>query len=155
MKVYVSKETKKEDMKSTASAFLTVGIAGFLLLFLFAAGILPLHVADYMKVMLSIVMGIMFFIFLLVGIHSLRQYQTLKRQSVQEQDVETTVKNWFLDHVSREDLDCSGADNDSLYFERYARMESLIRGQFPNLEESFLDHLIEDLYSDFFEENQK
>ena len=34
MKVYVSKETKKEDMRSTAYAFLSVGILGLLLLVL-------------------------------------------------------------------------------------------------------------------------
>ena len=88
MKVYVSKETKKEDMRSTAYAFLSVGILGLLLLVLLWAGILTVQLADYMKVMLTVVMGAMFLVFLVVGIQSLRQYQSLKTQSEKEQDLE-------------------------------------------------------------------
>ncbi len=68
MKVYVSKETKKEDMKSTAYAFLSVGILGLLLLALLWAGILTVQLAEYMKVMLTVVMGAMFLVFVVVGI---------------------------------------------------------------------------------------
>lgn len=44
-------------------------------------------------------------------------------------------------------------DGANLYYERYEKMESMIRSAYPNLEETFLDHLIEELYADFFEEN--
>jgi heme/copper-type cytochrome/quinol oxidase subunit 4 len=63
MKVYVSKESKKEETKSTAYSFLLVSILGFIALILFATGVLPIHVADYMKIMLCVVMGVMFLIF--------------------------------------------------------------------------------------------
>ena len=59
MKVYVSKESKKEETKSTAYSFLLVSVFGFIALILFATGVLPVHVADYMKIMLCIVMGVM------------------------------------------------------------------------------------------------
>ena len=52
MKVYVSKESKKEETKSTAYSFLLVSVFGFIALILFATGVLPVHVADYMKIML-------------------------------------------------------------------------------------------------------
>ena len=55
MKVYVSKESKKEETKSTAYSFLLVSVFGFIALILFATGVLPVHVADYMKIMLCIV----------------------------------------------------------------------------------------------------
>ena len=57
MKVYVSKESKKEETKSTAYSFLLVSVFGFIALILFATGVLPVHVADYMKIMLCIVMA--------------------------------------------------------------------------------------------------
>lgn len=153
MKVYVSKETKKADMRSTAYAFLSVGILGLLLLVLLWAGILTVQLADYMKVMLTVVMGAMFLVFLVVGIQSLRQYQSLKTQSEKEQDLENEIKKWFSDHFDASEWDNFASDGANLYYERYEKMESMIRSAYPNLEETFLDHLIEELYADFFEEN--
>ena len=81
MKVYVSKESKKEETKSTAYSFLLVSVFGFIALILFATGVLPVHVADYMKIMLCIVMGVMLLIFFVIGIVSLRQLKTLGTQA--------------------------------------------------------------------------
>ena len=106
-----------------------------------------------MKVMLTVVMGAMFLVFVIVGIQSLRQYQTLKNQSEKEQDLENEVKKWFSDHFDTSEWDNFASDGANLYYERYEKMESMIRSAYPNLEETFLDHLIEELYADFFEEN--
>ena len=140
-------------MKSTAYTFLSVAILGLLLLALLWAGILTVQLADYMKVMLTVVMGAMFLVFMVVGIQSLRQYQTLKNQSEKEQDLENEVKKWFSDHFDTSEWDNFASDGANLYYERYEKMESMIRSAYPNLEETFLDHLIEELYADFFEEN--
>ena len=86
MKVYVSKESKKEETKSTAYSFLLVSVFGFIALILFATGVLPVHVADYMKIMLCIVMGVMLLIFFVIGIVSLRQLKTLGTQAEKEND---------------------------------------------------------------------
>lgn len=56
--------TKYEDMKSTAYSFILVGAAGIILLVLIFTGMIPLEFAAYMKSMMGIVMGGMFFIFL-------------------------------------------------------------------------------------------
>ena len=80
MKVYVSKESKKEETKSTAYSFLLVSVFGFIALILFATGVLPVHVADYMKIMLCIVMGVMLLIFFVIGIVSLRRKHLARRQ---------------------------------------------------------------------------
>lgn len=44
---------------------------------------------------MTVVMGAMFLVFLVVGIQSLRQYQSLKTQSEKEQDLENEIKKWF------------------------------------------------------------
>ena len=118
-----------------------------------ALGILTVQLADYMKVMLTVVMGAMFLVFLVVGIQSLRQYQSLKTQSEKEQDLENEIKKWFSDHYDASEWDNFVSDEANLYYERYEKMESMIRSAYPDLEETFLDHLIEELYADFFEEN--
>ena len=75
------RNTKKEETKSTAYSFLLVSVFGFIALILFATGVLPVHVADYMKIMLCIVMGVMLLIFFVIGIVSLRQLKTLGTQA--------------------------------------------------------------------------
>lgn len=77
----------------------------------------------------------------------------IKNQSEKEQDLENEVKKWFSDHFDTSEWDNFASDGANLYYERYEKMESMIRSAYPNLEETFLDHLIEELYADFFEEN--
>lgn len=158
MKVYVSKESKKEETKSTAYSFLLVSIFGFIALILFATGALPVHVADYMKIMLCIVMGAMLLIFFVIGIVSLRQLKTLGTQAEKENDLSSEIISWFTSTYSAEDIDESMDEkvfDQDLYFKRYEIMTRFLSKQYPDLEETFLDHLVEELYGKLFEENTK
>ena len=183
MKVYVSKESKKEETKSTAYSFLLVSVFGFIALILFATGVLPVHVADYMKIMLCIVMGVMLLIFFVIGIVSLRQLKTLGTQAEKENDSETMghdvslleenppiekkpepadfsseIISWFTSTYSAKDIDESMDEevfDQDLYFKRYEIMTRFLSKQYPDLEETFLDHLVEELYGNLFEENTK
>lgn len=158
MKVYVSKESKKEETKSTAYSFLLVSVIGFIALILFATGALPVHVADYMKIMLCIVMGAMLLIFFVIGIVSLRQLKTLGTQAEKENDLSSEIISWFTSTYSAEDIDESMDEevfDQDLYFKRYEIMTRFLSKQYPDLEETFLDHLVEKLYGNLFEENTK
>lgn len=158
MKVYVSKESKKEETKSTAYSFLLVSVIGFIALILFATGALPVHVADYMKIMLCIVMGAMLLIFFVIGIVSLRQLKTLGTQAEKENDLSSEIISWFTSTYSAKDIDESMDEevfDQDLYFKRYEIMTSFLSKQYPDLEETFQDHLVEELYGNLFEENTK
>lgn len=158
MKVYVSKESKKEETKSTAYSFLLVSVFGFIALILFATGALPVHVADYMKIMLCIVMGAMLLIFFVIGIVSLWQLKTLGTQAEKENDLSSEIISWFTSTYSAEDIDESMDEevfDQDLYFKRYEIMTRFLSKQYPDLEETFLDHLVEELYGNLFEENTK
>ena len=158
MKVYVSKESKKEETKSTAYSFLLVSVFGFIALILFATGALPVHVADYMKIMLCIVMGAMLLIFFAIGIVSLRQLKTLGTQAEKENDLSSEIISWFTSTYSAKDIDESMDEevfDQDLYFKRYEIMTRFLSKQYPDLEETFLDHLVEELYGNLFEENTK
>jgi uncharacterized membrane protein (DUF485 family) len=154
MKVYVSKESKKEETKSTAYSFLLVSIFGFIALILFATGVLPIHVADYMKIMLCVVMGVMLLIFFVIGVVSLRQLKTLDTQAQKENNLESKIISWFTDTYTANDIDESFGEEISgqdLYFKRYEIMTRFLSKQYPDLEETFLDHLVEELYGELFE----
>lgn len=150
---YISKKTKTEDMKSTAYTFTLVGGLGLVFLALFALGILPVQVAGYMRVMICVVMGALFVIFLAVGIWSFRQLNPLASAAKDEENLFAEITAWFQKSYTLDTLD-AGLDLDlpeeQLYFMRYERMRSFISGRYPQLEEAFLDHIIETLYADFF-----
>ncbi|MBO5069612.1 MAG: hypothetical protein J6C37_04540 [Roseburia sp.] len=150
---YVSKKSKKEDVKSTAYTFTFVSIIGFALLILFWAGVIPLNTAPYMKVMLSVVMGAMFVIFFIVGIRSFKELKTLEQEADTEEDSLIEITKWFRQTYTSDDIDAeldTEQQEETLYFARYEKMRKLISEAYEDLEPSFLDHIIETLYAELF-----
>lgn len=150
---YISKRAKTEDMKSTAYTFTLVGALGIIFLILFATGVLPLRTAEYMKIMICVVMGAMFAIFFFIGVRSFRQLKGLKDGADAEEQLLTEVVKWFAAAHTAEEVDSAvdiGLSEETLYFARYEVMNRWISEKYPDLEEAFLDHVIETLYSEMF-----
>ena len=135
-----------------------VSVFGVKELMLLATGVIPVHVSDYMNIMLCIVMGVMLLIFFVIGIVSLRQLKTLGTQAEKENDLSSEIISWFTSTYSAKDIDESMDEevfDQDLYFKRYEIMTRFLSKQYPDLEETFLDHLVEELYGNLFEENTK
>ncbi len=191
---FVSQRTKAEDMKSTAYTFTLTGGAGLILLVLFAADILPFHMAIYSKVMICLVMGGLFFFFLLVGINAFRQQNKITRAAEEEDALFSAIMEWFPSAHTAKEIDAAtdvamhtdqgdaatnvalhtdggdavtdvalhtdqgdaatdvseGGGDELLYFARCEVMHRLIAARYPDLEESFCDHVIETLYAALF-----
>jgi len=152
---YVEKKTKYEDMKSTASAFLLVGTAGLILLALVYAGVIPLQFAPYMKVMLGIVMGGLFLLFVGVGVKSALKLKGLGEAVAAEQRDQDAATQWFFKNFTADTLDEAAGvsvsdDMQQLYFLRYAAMRQALAGQFPDYDAAFLDYLIEQFYEKLY-----
>lgn len=152
-RTYVSKKAKTADMKSTAYTFTLMSILGIVFLILFATDTLPLQTAQYTKVMICVVMGTMFLIFLVIGIRSFRQIKKLANDADDEESLLTESLEWFRSSYRSEDID-SGLDisqpAETLYFARYEVMQRILTEKFPDMEETLLDHIIETLYSELF-----
>lgn len=152
-RAYVSKKSKTEDLKSTAYTFTIVGIAGLILLVLFALDILPLHTAPYMKVMISLVMGAMFIIFIFVGVRSFQQIKTSASEADDEETMLTEILEWFRATYDKASIDAdldSNEPEETLYFTRYEVMRTFIIEKYTSIDESLLDHIIETLYAEIF-----
>lgn len=150
---YRSLRSKKEDVSSTAYSFTIVSLIGIVFLALFGAGVLPLNTAGYMKVLICIVMGAMFAAFLAVGLRSFSQLKSLGNAADAEDKRFQEVTSWFTDSVSKEDVDSritENAEHEQLYFSRIEIMEQIIREKYSDLDEAFLDHIIEALYTELF-----
>lgn len=150
---YVSKKSKTEDMKSTAYTFTIVGILGLILLVLFAVGVIPLHTANYMKIMICIVMGAMFVIFLVIGIRSFAQIKPYSDAATTEEQLLSEILAWFRDSYDKAVIDAdidTTLQEEMLYFSRYEVMRRYITEKYPDVEDSLLDHIIETLYAEIF-----
>ncbi len=151
--IYISKDNKKEDLKSTAYSFLLVSIAGFIFLGLFLTGVLPIQVSSYTKIMLGVILGIMFLIFFAIGVRSFLQIKKAREEAEEEQEAYTEITGWFKENYSASDIDArieSETEPEQLYFSRYEIMSELLTEKCDDREEAFLDYIIEQLYGELF-----
>lgn len=165
MKLYVDANTKLEDARSTASAFTIVGVIGIIALILLDTGALPIQLATPSQVMVNVVMGVLFLIFLMVGIRSMFSIRKLTESVDEEQNREQEILSWFRDSYrsvsqatnpipkTANDTESSGdSEQSELYFSRYEQMSSHLLTQYPDLQEEYVDHLVELLYEEFYPE---
>ena len=154
-KAYVEMGTKYEDMKSTAYSFILVGAAGIILMLLMFTGIIPLQFAAYMKSLMGVVMGILFLIFLGIGIRSYMQLGSLKLQVKKESEETEAAKTWFFDNFPAETIDAAMEigpmeELQQKYFKRSRYMKQALSKQFPAYTDAFLDYLTEQFYEELY-----
>lgn len=150
---YVSKKTKKADMKSTAYTFTVVGFLGLVVLLLLELEMLPISLAVHMKWMLGIVLGAMFLIFFFIGLKYFKLLKEMGNADEEEQKQFKEITEWFTSNYSAQIIDkdtSSELSEEQLYFGRYEFMSRVISEKYPELEESFLDHIIESVYPEIF-----
>ncbi len=154
-KAYVEMGTRYEDMKSTAYSFMLVGAAGIVLMLLLFTGVISLQFAAYMKGLMGVVMGIMFLIFLVIGIRSYMQLGSLKEQVGKEMQETDAAKTWFFENFRADDIDASmeilpEEEVQQKYFKRSRHMKQALHMQFPTYTDAFLDYLTEQFYEELF-----
>ena len=151
---YVSKKAKAADLKSTAYTFTLVSVIGIIFLILFLNDMLPFNTAFHTKVMSSVVMGIMFFIFLIIGIRSYMEIKSVSGAADEEEKAFAEITEWFRIHYTKEDVDANAenGDENQLYFSRYEMMQQAISEKYPDLDEAFLAPIIETLNAELFSE---
>ena len=99
MKIYVDEQKRYEDTKATGQCFTAVGAIGLIAIVLLDTGVIKLAALDSVnKLMVSIVMGLVFLIFFIIGM----------------------------------------------------LITSVITEKYSLLEESFLDHMVEEIYSKIY-----
>lgn len=152
---YVSKKAKAADLKSTAYTFTFVSVIGIVFLILFLFDVLPFETAFHMKVLTSVVMGILFFIFLIIGIRSFLEIKAITHAADEEEQLFTEITEWFSGRFTAEDMEGESeiTEETQRYFCRYEAMQQAISEKYPNLDEAFLDHIIETLYPELFPEH--
>lgn len=147
---YVKKEDQFKDLKSTAFTFFFVSILGLLVLLLNAIGIINIFSGIYPYV----VMGIMFIAFLYVGFSSLSKSKRVEQEISSELDMTESIEKWLMQNITKEQLDALDTDESNpevSFLKKLDYMKELILEEFGEMDESYLDHVVEEYYNTHFE----
>lgn len=153
--VYVNNEEKAEENRTSAYTLIVVGIIGIVIDLLFFIDVISVNMTKFNKYMVSGVMGAMFILFLVMGIVSLRNFKIFKQRAKTENNLTNNIREWCLQNLNQEDIDNNfdfkDVPDELKYFQRFSYVKEKINSQFLNLDDLYLDRLVEELYSDIFE----
>ena len=157
---YINHEERAQENKSSGITLLAVGVIGFILIVLFFFDLLPIHRLVVNKYMVSGIMGALFLLFIVMGAVSLRSSKILAKKAKKENNLTQQIMKWCTDNMSREVIDESlvfesGDADEMKYFQRFEKMKELVGNQFINLDEAYLDRLMDEIYPTIFEDGQE
>ena len=172
--VYENSAAKAEDNKSSAYLLLIFGVVGMIIMILGIVGVLPIQLSGTTKYMTYGVMSALFLLFIVMGMVSMKSYRIFAKKAESENSLRSTMEKWCLSHFEAEKLDeelfeqengCASEEapasvheewenmpEEEMYFKRVSLMKEKIQKQFLNLDEGFLEHFVDELYGDIFEQ---
>ena len=150
---YKKPSERADEYKSGAQTLLLVGIVGAVLLILVDLGIIPLSLSKESKILINIVMGGMFLVFITLGINSVKTYKKLLKQSDEDEKLEQDIIDWFGKSVTLDMITSNENKRDSeetLYFGRIKKIKGYITEEFKDLDLSFLEYISDKIYNNLF-----
>lgn len=157
--LYINNEERAEENRTSAYTLLVVGGVGLVLIILFFTDVINLHLTLISKYMITGVMGVLFILFIIMGIVSMKNSRILKKKASKENMLTMEIRKWCKENLNKEQVDaqleCSDQPEELKYFQRFDYMKKAIQNQFMNLDEAYLDRLIEEAYPEIFEENEE
>ena len=148
MKIYINEKERYNDVKSTGYSFTIISVIGFILLILMWTNTLPINIDITNKIMTSVVMGILFTIFLIVGIKSFLSLKKIQESADNQEKTNSNIITWFFDNIDTA-FDTSSEEN----YETYNTISDILTIQFPTLSEEELDYITEAIISKINDEN--
>jgi hypothetical protein len=95
-----------------------------------------------------------------MGVVSMRNSKIFAKKAESENSLKSTIEKWCFENLIAEELDkeAFGANavsvsEEAKYFGRAAIMKKKISNQFMNLDHQFLEHFVDEIYDDSFEED--
>lgn len=158
--LYQDSSQRASDNRSSAWALLAMGTAGLLVVILGAAGVLPLKFGD--SYLFCGVMGAIFILFLVAGVVSMRNARIFEGKAESENSLRDTLMGWCRENLHAEEINrevgvgSEESSEEELYFRRFEYIKAKLNHQFVNLDQGFLDKLIDDsVYEAIFEEKEE
>lgn len=155
-KSYMKASEKYEETRSSAYSFLFVGGIVLILDILTITGVLSIPFLAN-NILAYIVLGALGIIFLVIAISSFCNLKRLKLKADEEETFTNEVVTQFLENYSTQDIndDLIGRDEMSdevATLRRYSIIKNKLVSTYPELDESYIEYLCEELYLKLFEE---
>ncbi len=151
---YEDPAAKADNFRSSAYLLVIAGAVGLVADVLLFLDKLPLRLGSN-KYMTCGVMGALFLLFLVFGVLSFGSSRKLREKAEQESALTEELKSWCRENLTAALVD-EGAvpeeEADGGYFRRTEKMKELIGNRFMNLDEAYLEHFLEGLYTELFGE---
>lgn len=144
---YVNSAEQAEENRSSAWTLLIVGGVGLLAMILGIAGIIPLNLGN--PYMFYGVMSAVFILFIVMGAVSMKNAKLFAKKAESENSLRDSLLKWCEESLTAEKVDAqieNAADmpEEVLYFNRYEMIKKMMNHQFMNLDQGFLEKLIDD-----------
>lgn len=155
-RVYVNKEQKYEDLKSSASAFFIVGGVLLALAIVCWTGIISLPLNDVSKIIIQSVITIMGILSIFVAGNSSKSAKTLAPQIEDENRATRDLIQWFTDSYTGEKLDAAIEDAEQLAPEelslkRFQLIQDYLITSHDLPDQAYVDALSEEIYGKLYE----
>ena len=156
-KEYINKEQKYEDMKSSVTAFLIVGVVAAAAIVLSLAGIINL---PFSGVMYYIVMGMLLFMAVgsfAVAFSSKKSAAQLKGQISVEENKTKELIEWFVSKYTAENIDrvihkhLSDLTEEELSLQRFEIIQDILITNHDLPDQSYVDALCDMIYTKLYE----
>ena len=154
--LYRDSSERASENRSSAWILLVMGGMGLLGAGLGIAGLLPVHFSN--PYLTYGVMTAVFLLFIVAGIVSMKNAIIFERKAESENSLKDILLEWCRDSLHKDELDQQiGAEeiatDEILYLKRFECLKIKLNHQFMNLDQGFLEKLIEDyVYDIVFEE---
>lgn len=157
VRVYKDNSSKAEDFKTSAFSLLFVGIIGLIVVVLCITGVIPLGGIGISSYFTYTVMSIMFVVFIIIGLHSMKSSKVYKEAAIEENKLTEELKKWCMENLTAKRVDevLKLEDNadEIKYLKRMDRMKVLVSSNYVNLDDAYLDALLDSIYPEIFEDS--
>ncbi len=145
--LYRDNSERANENRSSAWILMIIGGLGILVLALGITGVIPLHFSN--AYLFYGVMAAVFILFLVAGIVSMKNALIFEKSAESENSLKSTLLEWCKQNLHSEELDLQieAGENESeeiLYFKRFEAIKARLNHQFMNLDQGFLEKLIDD-----------
>lgn len=145
---YQSSEEAAEDNRSSAWTLLIVGVAGVVVMILGILEMLPFHVGN--PYMFYGVLSAVFLLFVVMGVVSMKNARIFEKKAASESSLKDALLTWCTENLKQQEIDAqienaAGLAPEIIYFRRTEQIKEKLNHQFVNLDQAFLDRLIDEV----------
>lgn len=153
--VYIHHSERHQELLSSAYSLLIVGAMGLVFVLLVILNVIHLPFPEVTTYLMEITLGVLCIIFVGVGIHCLKNARSIEKLAQEEDKLTSEITQWFkksfdtfvIDTDIEEEL-----EEEIKYFKRCEAMKQIIKQSYGELDEGYLDRLIDELYQYLYED---